>query len=185
MYIILLTGPPVSSPQRNFGPMSSIELAPPNTVEDEKEVSRHVDHTSLGEHREDGLRSKWQDLSILSTVKVFRKSIFYCSIAAFSAACDGYQIGINGNIIANPGFIATFGNQVDPSTGEVILSASTLSAFGSMVSAGQIIGMWSLPFIMDRYGRKIAMYIFVSVLVVSVIFESVADRWQLWVSSPC
>lgn len=56
-----------------------------------------------------------------------------------------HQIGINGNVIANPGFIETFGNQVDPTTGAKILSAATLSAFSAMISTGQIIGMLTLP----------------------------------------
>jgi hypothetical protein len=37
------------------------------------------------------------------------------------------------------------GNAIDPKTGDKILSASTLSAFSSMISVGQVIGMVTLP----------------------------------------
>ena len=53
-------------------------------------------------------------------------------------------VGINGNIIANPGFVAQFATETN-AQGERILSASVLSAIGTIQSVGQIIGMVSLP----------------------------------------
>lgn len=52
--------------------------------------------------------------------------------------------GINGNIIANPGFVAQFGTETN-AAGNLILSASVLSAIGTIQSVGQIIGMTTLP----------------------------------------
>jgi hypothetical protein len=55
-----------------------------------------------------------------------------------------HQVGINGNIIANPGFVRQFGTELN-ADGELILSASVLSAIGTIQSVGQIIGMTTLP----------------------------------------
>ncbi|WVQ99092.1 hypothetical protein IAU59_006224 [Kwoniella sp. CBS 9459] len=131
-------------------------------------------------HSGEGLGSKFEDLGLIPTVRKFWKASTIAATCAFSAACDGYQISINGNVIANPGFIQTFGNQTDPTTGERILSASTLSAFSAMISVGQCIGMLVLPFIMDKFGRKWAMYYLWTILAISVLFESVAKTWPLW-----
>jgi hypothetical protein len=51
---------------------------------------------------------------------------------------------MNGNLIANSGFIAQFATTTD-STGAPILAASVLTAIGTIQSVGQIIGMTTLP----------------------------------------
>jgi hypothetical protein len=141
-----------------------------DSFDDSKVEIDRIDHTTRGQHIDvhsgEGLRSKWEDVDLKTTLKSFKKAIVFCICASFTSACDGYQasvfqlyhatqmlmlhlfrhqIGINGNVIANPGFIETFGNQVDPTTGAKILSAATLSAFSAMISTGQIIGMLTLP----------------------------------------
>ena len=55
-----------------------------------------------------------------------------------------HEVGINGNIIANAGFVHQFGTELN-AKGELILSASVLSAIGTIQSVGQIIGMTTLP----------------------------------------
>ena len=45
---------------------------------------------------------------------------------------------------------------------------------------GQIIGMTTLPFVADRYGRKAGMYALWLILACSVICESTATKWQVW-----
>ena len=65
--------------------------------------------------------------------------------------------------------------------GEAILSAPVLSAIGTIQSVGQIIGMTTLPFLASRYGRKPAMYALWFILAMSVVCESVATKWQVWV----
>jgi hypothetical protein len=57
---------------------------------------------------------------------------------------DHSSVGINGNIIANPGFVRQFGTELN-AAGDLILSASVLSAIGTIQSVGQIIGMTTLP----------------------------------------
>lgn len=48
------------------------------------------------------------------------------------------------------------------------------------MSIGQIIGMTTLPFLSDRYGRKAAMYTYWFVLAMSVLCETVATTWPVW-----
>ncbi|KAI9147043.1 MFS transporter fmqE [Paramyrothecium foliicola] len=123
--------------------------------------------------------SGYETLSLWQTAKAFKVCTATCFLVAFSAATDGYQIGINGNIIANPGFVKEFATQVN-SDGEPVLASSILSAWGSIMSVGQIIGMTTLPFLSDRYGRKAAMYWYWFVLAMSVLTESLARTWPVW-----
>ena len=48
------------------------------------------------------------------------------------------------------------------------------------MSVGQIIGMTTLPFLSDRYGRKAAMYAYWFILAMSVLTESLARTWPVW-----
>lgn len=48
------------------------------------------------------------------------------------------------------------------------------------MSVGQIIGMTTLPFISDRFGRKVAMYSYWFVLCMSVLAETLARTWPVW-----
>ncbi|KAL2813348.1 major facilitator superfamily domain-containing protein [Aspergillus cavernicola] len=123
--------------------------------------------------------SGYETLGLWETVKAFKMTTFICFMVCFSAATDGYQIGINGNIIANPGFVKQFATQVNDA-GEPALSASILSAWSAIMSVGQIIGMTSLAFITDRFGRKISMYWYWLILALSILLESLARKWQVW-----
>lgn len=86
---------------------------------------------------------------------------------------------MNGNIIANPGFVRQFATETNDA-GEPFLASPILSAWGSIMSVGQIIGMTSLPFLSDHFGRKAAMYGFWFVLAMSVLAESLARSWPVW-----
>ncbi|OXC65393.1 hypothetical protein AYX13_05523 [Cryptococcus neoformans] len=122
----------------------------------------------------------YESLGILETVKTFKMASAICFAATFAAAADGYQIGMNGNIIANQGFINQFATTVDNKTGEPILSASVLTAIGTIQSVGQIVGMTTLPFLAARFGRKPAMFALWAILIASVLCESLAKKWQIW-----
>mgnify|MGYP002350316735 CR=1 FL=1 len=87
-----------------------------------------------------------------------------------------------GNIIANAGFVAQFGTQ-HTDDGSVVLASSVLSVWNSLGSVGQIIGMVTLPFITDRFGRKISMYWYWLLLAISVAIECVAKTWGVWAVS--
>ncbi|SPO00282.1 probable MFS alpha-glucoside transporter [Cephalotrichum gorgonifer] len=123
--------------------------------------------------------SGYETLSLWETVKTFKVNAAYCFLVAFSAATDGYQIGINGNIIANPGFVRQFATKIN-AAGEPVLASPVLSAWSSIMSVGQIIGMTTLPFLSDRFGRKAAMYWYWFILACSVLCESLARKWPVW-----
>ncbi|KAF7177449.1 hypothetical protein CNMCM7691_005702 [Aspergillus felis] len=121
----------------------------------------------------------YEHLSVMETIKTFKLASLICVAMAFSAATDGYQIGINASIIANKGFVARFATQKSHN-GSPALASSILSAWSSIMSCGQIVGMTSLPFLSSRYGRKIAMYTYWFVLAGSVIAECTTRSWQGW-----
>ncbi|KAF4809032.1 MFS transporter fmqE [Colletotrichum siamense] len=123
--------------------------------------------------------SGYETLTLWETFKAFKVCSATCFAVAFSAATDGYQIGINGNIIANPGFINQFATETT-SRGEPNLAAPILSAWSSIMSVGQIIGMTTVPFLSDRFGRKGAMYWYWFILSMSILCESVAQTWPVW-----
>jgi hypothetical protein len=54
------------------------------------------------------------------------------------------QIGIAGNIVANPGFVNQFGNETD-SAGVRIIGASVLGTWGAIGSVCQLLGQVGIP----------------------------------------
>jgi hypothetical protein len=110
---------------------------------DIKEKVEHEENAYQEEHV--ALKSQFDDLTAWQALKTFKVVSLYCCAAAFSAATDGYQasrpclkflasilstahpiwlqININGNILANKGFIRQFGTTTD-STGAQILDAA-------------------------------------------------------------
>jgi len=65
---------------------------------DDKVMVDHVEQSAPADekidiHSGEGLRSKWEDVDVYTTVKVFKKAVFICIAAAVSAACDGFQVG--------------------------------------------------------------------------------------------
>ena len=48
------------------------------------------------------------------------------------------------------------------------------------MSVGQIIGMLTIPFLSDRYGRKVAMWTYWVILASSVLCETLARSWPIW-----
>ncbi|RSL78605.1 hypothetical protein CEP52_003987 [Fusarium oligoseptatum] len=123
--------------------------------------------------------SGYETLSLWETVKAFKVNAAICFAVTFSAATDGYQIGINGNIIANPGFVHQFATKLNDA-GEPFLASDILAGWSSIMSVGQIIGMTHLTFVSDRFGRKVAMYWYWFILACSVLCESLARRWEVW-----
>ncbi|GFZ49942.1 hypothetical protein JCM24511_07345 [Saitozyma sp. JCM 24511] len=121
----------------------------------------------------------YEKLGIIGTIRTFKKATLICFLMTFAAATDGYQIGMNGNVVANAGFVDRFGTETN-AAGKKILAASVLSAISAIQSVGQIIGMTTLPFLSARFGRKAAMYTLWLLLVFSVICETVARQWPVW-----
>ncbi|KAJ4191822.1 hypothetical protein NW767_010728 [Fusarium falciforme] len=121
----------------------------------------------------------YENLTILQSVKTFRRTIVFCTLAAFSAAADGYQIGINASIVANKGFVQQFATKTS-AEGDLYLESPILSAWGSIMSVGQIFGTATIPFISHRFGRKAAMWWLWLFVCASVLAESLAREWPVW-----
>ncbi|WWC71187.1 uncharacterized protein I206_105140 [Kwoniella pini CBS 10737] len=149
---------------------------------DHLERKHTVDHVDIVEEKINAvqagqqvqLKSSLDNLSFLQAVSTFRRSILICGFAGFAAATDGYQNQMSASIIANKGFVKEFAK------GAKALEAPWVSSFGGIFSAGQVIGQFTIPFISDMVGRKGAMYVFMVILTISVIVESVANVWYVW-----
>lgn len=104
------------------------------------------------------------------------KAVLVCNLLCIAAACDGYQIVLNGatplgsklrnrvsdtlatgNVIANEGFTIHFG--FPDSKGKYTLNANYTALWGAMQSLGQLVGMVLLNPVSDRIGRKMTMYL--------------------------
>ncbi|KAL6712618.1 hypothetical protein ACN47E_000495 [Coniothyrium glycines] len=123
--------------------------------------------------------SGFETLTPWETIKTFKWASLACFAAAFSAATDGYQIGMNASIIANKGFVQVFATRIN-AKGIKYLESPVLIGWSSCQSVGQIIGMTTLPFLSSRYGRKVAMFTYWFILAMSVLTESLARRWEVW-----
>ncbi|KAH8894278.1 general substrate transporter [Thozetella sp. PMI_491] len=145
----------------------------------DKEHGINSEELALGAAAQGQGISGFESLTWWETVKAFKVTAAICFAVTFSAATDGYQIGINGNIIANPGFVRQFATNLD-AQGEPYLTSPILAGWSSIQSVGQIIGMTHLTFISDRFGRKVAMYWYWLILASSVLAESLARRWEVW-----
>lgn len=156
----------------------SAELHPANVddVEDKLPVTDDVDT----QHSPDVLlRTEFEEMGVVKTIRVFRRAVLIGAMAAFATSFDGYQISITGSIIANKGFIRQFGTAHNRA-GALILDANVLAVWGGIQSLGQGLGMLTMHFIADGFGRKIAFLTIWTALLVGVCFESFGKTWQLW-----
>ncbi|WVF67376.1 hypothetical protein IAT40_002131 [Kwoniella sp. CBS 6097] len=124
------------------------------------------------------LKSELDNLSRWETVKRFWKAIVICNMICFAAACDGYQINLNGNIIANPGFVARVGEP--NAAGKIALTTHATATWGALQSFGQLIGMWLLTPVSDRIGRKYMLYLLWLILLGSILIETFVKNWGEW-----
>ncbi|PVH80840.1 hypothetical protein DL98DRAFT_626950 [Cadophora sp. DSE1049] len=167
-------------------PTSKPFLGLPSSPSDEEDNDTWVDEVGLGDEAVDGPASVPKDISFEAaakgqgisgyeeltpwqTIMKFKMNAFICFAATLSAATDGYQIGLIGNIIANQGFVEKFATRTN-GKGEVYLASSILSTWAAIGSVGQIVGMTTLPFLSHQFGRKAAI----------VMLECIANNWQVW-----
>lgn len=100
------------------------------------------------------MRSKEDSYGIWRTVLRHKRVGLIAMTAAFCASLDGYQINLNGNIVANKGFIRQMANP-----GTTIIAGKYVSAWGGIQSTGQAIGQILLQFVTEGYGRKPALIV--------------------------
>ncbi|CAM1501511.1 Fc.00g034950.m01.CDS01 [Cosmosporella sp. VM-42] len=130
------------------------------------------------EHGDILLKSGHDELGLWATVKKFKKAVVVCNLLSIAAAADGYQYTLNGNIIANQGFINHLG--FPNGKGERTLNAHYTALWGAMQSLGQLIGMILLNPVSDRIGRKMTLYVLWIILAGSIALESAVRDWRDW-----
>ncbi|WRT68753.1 uncharacterized protein IL334_005733 [Kwoniella shivajii] len=152
----------------------------------ELEIKPHSDLKHLESHHEGDealkapvLKSSLDQLTPWQTVRRFKKAILVCFALCIAAAADGYQINLNGNIIANAGFVKQVGVQ-DPKTLKYALKPQSTAIWGALQSLGQLVGMVLLNPVSDRIGRKMTLYLLWTILLGSLIIESTTKTWQHW-----
>jgi len=143
-------------------------------------IQPQTSHLEDGHKPRDGplLKSSFDELGLLTTVKKFWKACLVCNLMCIAAGADGFQIALNGNIIANRGFINHFG--FPDATGRYTLDANYTALWGALQSLGQLIGMVLLNPVSDKIGRKMTMYLLWVILAASLFLETFARNWQDW-----
>ncbi|KAH7137793.1 putative transporter [Dactylonectria macrodidyma] len=121
----------------------------------------------------------YETLTPWETFKMFKWCTFYAFVAAFAAGADGYQIGMNAGILANPGFVEQFATKIN-AEGKAVLDSNVIAGWGSVLPAGQFLTQVSLPFLAAPYGRKPSLYTCWTLLTASILAESFARRWEHW-----
>ncbi|KAH8810798.1 general substrate transporter [Xylogone sp. PMI_703] len=138
-----------------------------------------VQHVEAGpKYLGDVLKSSLDNLGLWTTIKRFWKAVVVCNLLCIAAGADGYQIGLNGNIIANQGFINLMG--YPNAKGVYVLNAQYTALWGAMQSLGQLVGMVLLNPVSDRIGRKMTLYLLWLILAASIAIESAARDWRDW-----
>ncbi|SPJ78670.1 probable maltose permease (MalP) [Fusarium torulosum] len=123
--------------------------------------------------------SGYEHLSFWETVRTFKMASLVCLLSAFSAGADGYQIAMQASIIANKGFVQQFATGVNEE-GEKFLASNIIATWSAGQNVGQILGQIGISFVVARFGRKKAMYTLWTILMSSVLAESLARSWQVW-----
>ncbi|GFZ51067.1 hypothetical protein JCM24511_08825 [Saitozyma sp. JCM 24511] len=126
--------------------------------------------------------SDFVNLNRLQTLRKFWKVTLFAFMVSFGATLDGFHQTIPGNIIANPGFIQQFGTVVG-ANGQLALDALHVSAWGGVLSGGNIFGNILGGFTADLFGRKFNMFLMTLLLMLATICEMVATEWRVWLAS--
>ncbi|KAK0103684.1 hypothetical protein ONS95_005694 [Cadophora gregata] len=124
-------------------------------------------------------RTGYETISLWDTVKTFKIATGCCFAAAFSAGADGYQMAMNASIIANKGFVQQFATSMDKN-GKLFLESGTISSWSATQNCGQVLGQTGIAFVNGRFGRKIGMYVLWTLIMVSVLVETFARNWKVW-----
>ncbi|KAM0547260.1 hypothetical protein ACHAPJ_010522 [Fusarium lateritium] len=159
-------------------------MAPCSTdkIEAAPRISRdeQIDHDGL-QKGQTLLKSGLDELGYWKTVKVFWKAALICNLISIAAAADGYQYTLNGNVIANKGFIKHIG--LVNAEGEHVLNADHTALWGAMQSLGQLVAMVFMSPISDSIGRKMTLYILWVILAGSIALETVVRDWKDWTAA--
>lgn len=121
------------------------------------------------------MRSKADDLSVWQSIRRYKIVGLIAMAAAFCASLDGYQINLNGGIVANKGFIRQMAKP-----GTTIIAGTYISAWGGIQSTGQTVGQILIQYATEAIGRKSALWIIWVICTASIFAESFAAHWNHW-----
>ncbi|EEY17267.1 sugar transporter [Verticillium alfalfae VaMs.102] len=139
-------------------------------------------HSGGAEHHDNDVDFKHEPVVLKSDhdeLGLWATAVFICNLIAIAAAADGYQYKLNGNIIANKGFVNRIGFLNAAGTKHV-LNAQHTALWGAIQSLGQLVGMLFLNPVSDRIGRKMTMYVLWVVLAGSLTLETLVRDWRDW-----
>ncbi|CAH0045348.1 unnamed protein product [Clonostachys solani] len=123
-------------------------------------------------------KSKFDDLSVGQTLWTFHRVVLV-SLAVYTGfVCEGFELKIGNNILANKGFIKQFGTR--GGKGVEALDPTWVSTWTSLLNVGQIITFLYIPWYSDRFGRKACFYLSWLWLAVGCVFLNVAQTPSVW-----
>ncbi|KAM0229889.1 hypothetical protein ACHAPO_009611 [Fusarium lateritium] len=143
------------------------------TIPDEKDISRTDEY-----HPEELVKSKFDDLSIPRTVWVFRRVVLVALAVYTGYVCEGFELKIGNNIIANAGFIKQFGHK--GGSGVQALDPTWVSTWTSLLNVGQIVTFLYIHWFSDRFGRKACLGLAWVWLAIGCIVLNVAKTPGVW-----
>ena len=88
------------------------------------------------------------------------------------------QISIAGSIIVNQGFVNRFGDQ--SGEGVYALNTNWVSAWAAIINVGQMCAITTIPYVANRYGRKVAFICCWVAFIICLIFLTVAKVPAVW-----
>lgn len=143
------------------------------TQADDIELSKVDGYDSYGL-----VKSRYDELSILSTLWVFKRVVLV-SLAVYTGyVCEGFELGAGGSVVANAGFIKQFGTEAG--AGVRALDPTWLSTWSALLNVGQIITFTHISWFADRFGRKTSFYLAWLWLVVGCVFLNTAKSPSVW-----
>ncbi|CAH0019588.1 unnamed protein product [Clonostachys rhizophaga] len=169
---------------------TSSSLKPTTEVPDKPEIHQvgHVEsikdpgQVAIDTVGEGQAATGYETVTLWNTVKTFKIATACCFAAAFSAGADGYQMAMNASIIANKGFVQQFATDIT-ADGVKFLAAGTISSWSATQNCGQIMGQIGSSFINGRFGRKVGMAILWLFIMGSVLLETLARDWKMWLGA--
>ncbi|ERS95112.1 hypothetical protein HMPREF1624_08604 [Sporothrix schenckii ATCC 58251] len=114
--------------------------------------------------------------NILSARYVFQKMTWPLfsawMISALINIIFGYETTSFSGVQSIPGFTREFGAETKPGSGKYALSPARASYTSSTAFAGKLVGALVAPFLVERWGHKVAIWTLVVVVWVGIIIES-------------
>lgn len=100
-------------------------------IDDDVKMKPTVEMLEFAETPTSLLKSRFDELSLLKTLWLFRTSALYCVAVYTGYLCEGFELTAGGSIIANAGFIAQFGTR--GGTGVLALNTAWVSTWGAVL----------------------------------------------------